>query len=52
VDHEDQVHELVGENRLGPKSVIMVTSRNEHLLTRFVVHVKYEAKLLTQDKSF
>jgi hypothetical protein len=51
MDHEDQVHALVGDNRLGPESVIMVTFRNEHLLTRFAVHVKYEVKLLTQDKS-
>jgi len=51
VDNEYQVKALVGENRFGPGSVIMVTSRNEHLLTRFAVHVKYEAKLLTQDES-
>jgi dephospho-CoA kinase len=51
VDNEYQVKALVGENRFGPGSVIMVTSRNEHLLNRFTVHVKYEAKLLTQDES-
>ena len=51
MDNEYQVEALVGENRFGPGSVIIVTSRNEHLLTRFAVHVKYEAKLLTQDES-
>ena len=31
VDNEYQVKALVGENRFGPGSVIMVTSRNEHV---------------------
>ncbi|KAG5232609.1 TMV resistance protein [Salix suchowensis] len=42
---------LVGDGKFGPGSVIMVTSRDESLLTGFPVHVRYEAKVLPYDES-
>jgi len=52
VDQPEQLHELVEvRSWFGPGSVVIITTRNEHLLTQLDVKLKYPVAELSHDES-